>query len=73
MSETIGERNLLPFPGTEDFGRGPGTAYEMVTRAKVDELATDVKEIRARIDGIFWLIAGSIVVEIVLRALGAGW
>jgi hypothetical protein len=44
----------------------------MVTRTKVEELAVDVKEIRARIDGIFWLIAGSIVVEVALRALGAG-
>ncbi len=50
----------------------PGSAYEAVTRAMVDELSEDVKEIRGRIDAIFWLIAGAIVVELVLRALGAG-
>jgi hypothetical protein len=38
----------------------------------VDELGKDVKEIRGRIDAIFWLIAGSVVAELVLRALGAG-
>jgi hypothetical protein len=50
----------------------PGSVYEAVTRTKVDELAAEVKEIRGRIDAIFWLIAGAIVVELVLRALGAG-
>ncbi len=50
----------------------PGSAYEAVTRTKVDELTEDVKEIRGRIDAIFWLIAGAIVVQLVLRAIGAG-
>lgn len=50
----------------------PGSVYEAVTRTKVDELAEEVKEIRGRIDAIFWLIAGAIVVELVLRAMGAG-
>lgn len=48
----------------------PGSAYEAVTRSMVEELAEDVKEIRGRIDAIFWLIAGAIVVELVMRALG---
>ncbi len=66
---------ILSLPVRED-ARGvdlnPGSAYEAVTRAMVDELSGDVKEIRGRIDAIFWLIAGAIVVELVLRALGAG-
>jgi hypothetical protein len=72
MNEVLDERKVLPFPGQDGIELGPGSAYEMVTRTKVEELAVDVKEIRARIDGIFWLIAGSIVVEVALRALGAG-
>ncbi len=56
----------------EGIEMGPGNAYEVVTRTKVEELADDVKEIRGRIDGIFWLIAGSIVVEVLQRALGGG-
>ena len=58
--------------GTVGIDLNPGTAYEAVTRTKVDELAEDVKEIRSRIDAIFWLIAGAIVVQLVLRAMGAG-
>jgi hypothetical protein len=75
MNETIENGNVLPFPGVaarDPVDLTPGTAYEVVTRAKVEELATDVKEIRDRIDGIFWLIAASIVVQIALRAMGIG-
>lgn len=50
----------------------PGSTYEVITRTKVEELASDVKDIRGRIDGIFWLIAGSIVMDVLQRALGGG-
>ena len=30
----------------------PGSTYEVITRTKVEELASDVKDIRGRIDGI---------------------
>ena len=66
---------ILTLPGREEPGGidlAPGSAYEAVTRSKVDELSDDVKEIRGRIDAIFWLIAGTIVAELVMRALGAG-
>jgi len=55
---------------TQGIDLNPGTAYEAVTRTMVEELAEDVKEIRGRIDAIFWLIAGAIVVELVMRVLG---
>lgn len=63
---------ILRLPGREEPGvdLAPGSAYEAVTRSMVDDLAEDVKEIRGRIDAIFWLIAGTIVVELVMRALG---
>jgi hypothetical protein len=73
VNDIVEEGNVLPFPGLsarDPVDLTPGTAYEVVTRAKVEELASDVKEIRDRIDGIFWLIAASIVVQIVLRAMG---
>jgi hypothetical protein len=66
---------ILSLPVREDAGSvdlNPGSVFEAVTRTKVDELAEEVKEIRGRIDAIFWLIAGAIVVELVLRAIGAG-
>ncbi len=72
MSDSTGDKTVVPFPGQAHVGLEPASAFEAVTRTKVEELAEDVKEIRARIDGIFWLIAGSVVVDVLLRAIGAG-
>lgn len=75
MNDTPDPTNLIQFPGVaarDPVDLAPGTAYEVVTRTKLEELAHDVDKIRERIDGIFWLIAASIVVQIVLRALGIG-
>jgi len=58
MEDGMNEGKVVPFPRQGGIDLGPGTAYEAITRTKVDELTADVKEIRARIDGIFWLIAG---------------
>lgn len=65
---------ILTLPAREESGGvdlAPGSTYEAVTRTMVEELSDDVREIRGRIDAIFWLIAGTIVAELVMRALGA--
>lgn len=48
---------------------GPGTVYEVVTRNMVNSLAEDVREIRNRINGLFWLLAGTVAVDLVMKAL----
>jgi hypothetical protein len=44
--------------------------YEAITRQMVESLSGDVKEIRNRINGLFWLIAGTVIVEILTRLAG---
>ena len=48
---------------------GPGTVYEIVTRSMVNSLSEDVREIRNRINGLFWLLAGTVAVDLVMKAL----
>lgn len=48
---------------------GPGTVYEVVTRNMVNSLSEDVREIRNRINGLFWLLAGTVAVDLVMKAL----
>ena len=64
---------LLIFPereSEEGVDLNPSTAYEAITRQMVENLAEELKEIRRSIDGIFWLIAGSIAADVVMRAIG---
>ncbi len=51
---------------------GPASTYEAITRMMVERLSEDVREIRNKINGLFWLIAGTVVVDIVMRMAGLG-
>ena len=60
-------------PGlNERMNTEPGTVYELMTRQKVETLAEDVKEIRDRINNLFWLIAATVVLDVVSGLAGVG-
>lgn len=45
----------------------PKSAYEVITREKVEHFADDLKEIRYRVNGIFYLVIGSVLLDVLLR------
>lgn len=45
----------------------PATAYEAMTRQKVESLEEDLREIKSRVDTIFYLVIGSILVDMLAR------
>ena len=45
----------------------PVTAYEAITRQKVDALEEDLREIKSRVDTIFYLVIGSILIDMLTR------
>lgn len=48
----------------------PATAYEAMTRQKVEALDEDLREIKSRVDTIFYLVIGSILVDMLTRWVG---
>ncbi|MDI3340851.1 MAG: hypothetical protein QJR03_09990 [Sphaerobacter sp.] len=50
----------------------PGCAFGAVTRAQVDELAAELREIKGRLNQLFTLVVGSIAVDVLLRLAGLG-
>ena len=48
----------------------PATAYEAITRQMVDDLVREVTAIRSRLDSIFYIVIGSIVVDVFVRLAG---
>lgn len=56
-------------PGKVDLE--PASTYEVVTRQMVDGLRDDLQEIRGRINGLIFLVAGSAIVEVVSRIVGS--
>ena len=59
-----------PLTPPEPIDLRPGTAYEIVTRQMVESLADDLREIKARINGLIFMMVGAIVLDILGRALG---
>ncbi|MGH2562054.1 MAG: hypothetical protein ACRDJH_23595 [Thermomicrobiales bacterium] len=48
----------------------PTSAYELVTRQMVESLSDDLREIKGRLNGVLWMVAGAMVVELALRLVG---
>lgn len=47
----------------------PKSTYEVITREKVENFADELKEIRQRVNGIFYLVIASVLVDVLLRWL----
>jgi hypothetical protein len=50
----------------------PATAYEAVTRQMVEGLRDELREIRSRINGLLFIMVGTVVTEVTLRLTGVG-
>ena len=45
----------------------PHSLYEAVTRQMLEDLKADVSEVKGRVNTLLWLVAGSVLAEVVLR------
>ncbi|HEY8447213.1 MAG TPA: hypothetical protein VIL01_08905 [Thermomicrobiales bacterium] len=50
----------------------PPSAYEAVTRQMVESLEEELREIKGRLNGLLWMVASAIVLDIAIRLAGAG-
>jgi hypothetical protein len=53
-------------------GMEPATAYEAVTRQMVEGLRDELREIRGRINGLLFIMVGTVVTEVAMRLAGVG-
>ena len=59
-----------PEPTTEGIDLRPATAYEAVTRQMVESLAEDLKDIKGRLDNLFYMVIGAILIDVIARWIG---
>ena len=64
------DRGRAPTAAGERVALGPGTVYEAVTRQMVEGLTAELREIKGRLNGLLFLVAGAMVVDVVLRLIG---
>jgi hypothetical protein len=48
----------------------PGSAYEAVTRQMVLDMGEELREIKGRLNGLLFMVAGSVLLDVVLRVMG---
>lgn len=66
-------RNLIARNGGPDgVDLEPGCAYGVVTRTMVQDLTHELREIKARVNQLLFLIIGTIILEILVRITGLG-
>jgi hypothetical protein len=46
---------------------GPASVYEAVTRQMVESLASDIREIKGRLNSLLFMLIGGIMLEIAIR------
>jgi hypothetical protein len=55
-------------------GRGvdvrPASTYEAVTREMVQAMRAEIAEIKNRLNGLLFMVAGAIVIDIIVRLAG---
>ncbi len=54
---------------TSQVDMDPKSTYEVITREKVEHIDDELKEIRYRINGIFYLVIGSVLLDVIPRWL----
>ena len=62
-------RRPRPKPGS-GIDLEPASAYEAVTRQMVEGLRDELREIRSRINGLLFIMVGTVVTEVTLRIAG---
>lgn len=55
---------------SEPLDVSPKSAYEALTRAKVDDLEADLRELRGRVDTLLWGVIGAVVIGVVMQFIG---
>lgn len=61
------QRLCADAPGSLDLG--PASVHEAVTRQMVESLAGDIRDIKGRLNTLFFMLIGGIMLEIAIRVI----
>jgi|GEM_PF-2159545 len=57
-------------PPKEPVDLQPASTYEAITRQMVEALSNDMKEVKSRTNNIFYVVIGSILIDMLTRWMG---
>ena len=63
---------VIAAPRRETVSLEPASAYEAVTRQMVLGVSEELREIKARLNGLLFMVAGSLLLDVALRLAERG-
>jgi len=63
-------RRMLQRKPSPDVQLEPASTYEAITRQMVIDLRAEIKSLRQRLDSLFSVVIGAIVLDLLLRLAG---
>lgn len=57
-------------PGVLPVDERPRSVYEILTRQMLEDLRSDLAEVKSRVNALLWLVAGAVVLDWLARLLG---
>ncbi len=57
-------------PAPRPLGAAPVTAFEAVVETRLGRLEADLTELKGRVNGLLFLVAGAVLVQLALRMVG---
>ena len=70
--EAAARERVAAMPRRETVSLEPASAYEAVTRQMVIGVSEELREIKARLNGLLFMVAGSLLLDVVLRLADRG-
>ena len=71
MATCLDDRGSQRGGGAGAVSLEPASAYEAVTRQMVLGVSEELREIKARLNGLLFMVAGSLLLDVALRLAGA--
>ncbi len=62
-------RVQAPGQETPPLDDKPRSVYEMITRQMLEDLKSDVAEVKGRVNALIWLVIGAVVADFVMRLI----
>ena len=70
LTRLVREHGARRQPERERVNLEPASAYEAITRQMVDDLVRELSAVRTRLDSLFYIVVGSVVVDVFVRIVG---
>ncbi len=53
----------------ETIDEKPKSVYEVVTRQMLEQVKSDIAEVKSRVNTLLWLVIGAMLVELLMRVV----